>query len=211
MAQTREGAILTASKAIGISADEYRRKQADGLKWCSWCKEWQRLEMFGSDKSRADGFSAACYAARKAINAAKYKPVPPEQRKKMGPAPYPARDGDKIQARQRINVEVRTGKRPHPNTIPCFDCGHVWGPGERRHDYDHYLGYSAAHHLDAQSVCTTCHARRDNPKATKTKCIRGHDFTPANTFVKSNGCRQCKECRRTYDKGRRRSTPQEDR
>ena len=26
-------------------------------------------------------------------------------------------------------------QRPHPNTIPCEDCGHVWFEGERRHQY----------------------------------------------------------------------------
>ena len=42
-----------------------------------------------------------------------------------GPQPKPARSGDKLQARQRVNVEVRSGRRPHPNTLPCTDCGHV--------------------------------------------------------------------------------------
>ena len=77
-----------------------------------------------------------------------------------GPAPMPPRDGDKIQARQRINVEVRTGRRPHPNALPCADCAHEWKTGERRHEYDHHLGYAAAHHYDVEAVCTTCHRRR---------------------------------------------------
>jgi hypothetical protein len=77
-----------------------------------------------------------------------------------GPAPQPPRDGDKVQARQRINVEVRTGRRPRPNTIPCVDCGHVWKAGERRHEYDHHLGYKAEHHYDVQAVCTRCQRAR---------------------------------------------------
>lgn len=56
-----------------------------------------------------------------------------------GSSPKLPIDGDKKQARRRINVEVRTGRRPHPNTIPCVDCGHIWKMGERRHEYDHYL------------------------------------------------------------------------
>lgn len=79
---------------------------------------------------------------------------------KPGPAPYPPRDGDKIQARQRVNVEVRTGHRPHPNELPCVDCGHVWSVGERRHEYDHHLGYDGINHLSVESVCTICHRAR---------------------------------------------------
>lgn len=81
-----------------------------------------------------------------------------------GPAPQPPRDGDRAQARQRVNVEVRTGRRPHPNVLPCVDCGHVWSPGERRHEYDHHLGYAAEHHYDVQPVCTTCHRARSDQR-----------------------------------------------
>ena len=84
---------------------------------------------------------------------------------KPGPNPHPLRDGDKVQARQRVNLEVRTGRIPHPNLLPCVDCDHKWNSGERRHEYDHYLGYSAEHHLHVQVVCTRCHAKRDGVKA----------------------------------------------
>jgi hypothetical protein len=80
--------------------------------------------------------------------------------RRPGPAPAPARDGDRLQARQRVNVEVRRGWRPHPNDLPCVDCGHEWAPGQRRHEYDHHLGYAAEHHLDVEPVCTVCHRRR---------------------------------------------------
>lgn len=119
-----------------------------------------------------------------------------------GPAPYPPRDGDKVQARQRINVEVREGRRPHPNTLPCVDCGHVWKPGERRHEYDHYKGYAAEHHYDVEPVCTLCHAARDSAKARQIHCINGHAFTEANTGRKPNGTRFCYECRRAFDRSR---------
>lgn len=82
-----------------------------------------------------------------------------------GPAPNPPRDGDKKQARQRINVEVRSGRRPHPNTLPCVGCGHIWNEGERRHEYDHYKGYAAENHFEVEPVCTLCHrARVDDRK-----------------------------------------------
>lgn len=120
-----------------------------------------------------------------------------------GPAPKPPRDDDRKQARQRINVEVRTGRRPHPNTLPCTDCGHVWKPGERRHEYDHHLGYSAAHHLDVQPVCTTCHSRRTENVAA---CKNGHPWTEENTIRKSDGRRACRECRRAFDRKRAKTT-----
>lgn len=120
-----------------------------------------------------------------------------------GPAPKPPRDGDRRQARQRVNVEVRTGRRPHPNSIPCVDCGHVWKKGERRHEYDHFAGYSPEHHYSVESVCTTCHARRDSARKKCSYCKRGHAFTHDNTYVKPNGCRLCRECIREKDRTRR--------
>jgi hypothetical protein len=118
---------------------------------------------------------------------------------KPGPAPNLPRSGDKKQARQRINVEVRTGRRPHPNELPCTDCGHIWRDGERRHEYDHYRGYAPDHHLDVEPVCTDCHAKRDSAKAKQTHCGRGHEFTPENTTLKANGTRECRACRKVWN------------
>lgn len=81
-----------------------------------------------------------------------------------GPAPALPRGGDVEQARQRINVEVRTGRRPHPNALACVDCGHIYEEGGKRHEYDHHLGYAPEHHLDVEPVCTTCHAARDQER-----------------------------------------------
>ncbi|WP_175974548.1 hypothetical protein [Burkholderia sp. BCC1047] len=119
-----------------------------------------------------------------------------------GPAATPARDGDKVQARQRVNVEVRTGRRPHPNDLPCVDCGHIYAIGERRHEYDHHLGYAAEHHLDVQAVCTSCHAKRDSARANQTHCIRGHAFDEQNTYVAGNGTRHCRACMKLREKAR---------
>ena len=47
--------------------------------------------------------------------------------------------------------------------------------------------------------------RSDNPaaiNARKTHCIRGHEFTPVNTYVARDGKRACKECRRSRDRAR---------
>lgn len=120
-----------------------------------------------------------------------------------GPKPNPARDGDKVQARARVNTQVQHGLRPHPNTLPCVDCGHVWTPGGRRHEYDHHQGYAAEHHEDVEPVCVRCHKKRDCKKKAQTSCLRGHAFTPQNTIKKPNGTRACRECRRDYDRERR--------
>lgn len=126
-----------------------------------------------------------------------------QKARRYGPDPKPARDGDRKQARQRINVEVRTGRRSHPNNLPCADCGRLWSEGGPRHEYDHYLGYAAEHHLHVEAVCVPCHAKRDSAKARQTHCKHGHEFTSENTIIKSNGMRQCRECRRDYDRRRR--------
>ena len=119
-----------------------------------------------------------------------------------GPSPMPPRDGDRVQARQRINVEVRMGRRPRPNALPCSDCGHVWKKGEQRHEYDHYLGYAPEHHCDVEAVCKRCHVLRDNLKAKQTHCKHGHAFTAENTYRKSNGTRACRQCMRRWDRHR---------
>lgn len=162
MSGTHEGAILGHARRWGIGAAEYKRRARRHQKWCTSCKAWHPRSAFALDRSRSDGLAAYCKQSRRtghprgwhgraAINPVTGRP---------GPAPTPPRDDDRRQARQRINVEVRSGRRLRPNALPCVDCGHVWRPGERRHEYDHHLGYSSAHHLDVQAVCTLCHHKR---------------------------------------------------
>ena len=133
-------------------------------------------------------------------------------RPRFGPAPKSPRDGDKKQARQRINVLVRTGRLEHPNTLPCKDCGHIWKRGERRHEYDHHKGYDAAHHYDVESVCTTCHSKRafdrgemDSVRlraaaaarkaSRQSHCEKGHPMSYGK-----DGMWRCQLCRREWFK-----------
>ena len=124
-----------------------------------------------------------------------------------GPTPRPGRDGDKLQARSRVNFEVKRGDRPHPNELPCVDCGHVWRGNGNRHEYDHHKGYDAEHHYDVVPVCRRCHTKRDNLKAKQTHCGSGHEFTPENTYQKANGTRACRECMRRWERERVRKYP----
>jgi hypothetical protein len=73
-----------------------------------------------------------------------------------------ARDGDREQARGRVNHLVRVGLLPDPNDVPCTDCGHTGT--DRRHEYDHHHGYAPAHHEDVQAVCSGCHHRRERAR-----------------------------------------------
>ena len=72
----------------------------------------------------------------------------------------PSRDGDKKQARRRVNYLVDIGLLPDPDDVPCVDCGHLGADGPR-HEYDHYLGYEAVHHEDVEPVCSSCHHERE--------------------------------------------------
>jgi hypothetical protein len=52
---------------------------------------------------------------------------------------------------------VDGGHRPHPNSLPCAACGHVWFAGERRHEY---VERSDAGGGDADVLCVLCRAQR---------------------------------------------------
>ncbi len=131
----------------------------------------------------------------------------------------------KKRARTLVNVEVRFGRIPRPNSLPCADCGHVWVPGGRRHEYDHYHGYDDAHALDVEAVCTRCQRRRSLERGEiklenlrraaairslrrKTRCKFGHPMSRA-----SDGKWRCRECRLVYwrKRGKVRGQAQQDR
>jgi hypothetical protein len=165
MAGNAQGALKTAAVRIGVSVEEYTARVAAGEKWCRGCRAWHQVDAFNRDSARGDGRKATCRTFDHRKYEQTYAKVPAAQRRPKGPAPAQAREGDVRQARRRVNVLVRTGRLPRPNSLPCVDCGHRWGPGERRHEYDHYLGYAAAHHLDVEVVCTTCHHEREQARA----------------------------------------------
>lgn len=213
------GGLKGAAKRMGMTFQEYTRHLDAGEAWCTACKGWHSRSAFGQHRNRPLGLSQSCLASAHTgrprgwhehprVNPATGRP---------GPAPNPARDGDRLQARRRINVEVRSGRRPHPNTLPCADCGHEWKPGDPRHSYDHHLGYTAAHHLDVQAVCLRCHGKRNvargenttpavkhaanerGARRRRTTCRLGHPIV----FMK-DGKRRCRECRLAYWRRRNR-------
>jgi hypothetical protein len=62
-----------------------------------------------------------------------------------------------------MTPEGDLGQRPHPNTMPCADCGHVWFEGERRHEYVDAAG-TVTIEDDAEAVCVLCRRKRGRPR-----------------------------------------------
>lgn len=157
----RLGRIKQFCKKAGITVQEYQSKVACGLKWCTGCKEWHPTREFVIDNSRFDGLASVCSSRRNSLSRDSYSPKPRPLRGRKFVA---SRDDDRRQARRRINYLVEQHLIPHPNALPCFDCGHVYAMGERRHEYDHFAGYSAECHNKVQAVCSKCHKKRTNGK-----------------------------------------------
>lgn len=155
---SQTGVRKAAAARFGLTYIEYMKKVDAGQKWCGRCKSWKSTADFTADRSRGDGLSNWCRGCKQARHHAIYRP-------KLRPSPgrryVAARDGDALQARRRVNHLVDIGQISHPNALSCVDCGHEHGDGERRHAYDHHLGYAAQHHEDVEAVCTTCHHARE--------------------------------------------------
>lgn len=154
---SRAGVMRTAAKRLGLTLSEYEQRIAGGEKWCTTCKAWRQRADFVRDASRSDGLKAACRRHRGRRQLTLGLRVRPDRL-------VDPRDGDRRQARRRVNHLVDRGRLPAANDVPCADCGHVWSPGERRHEYDHHRGYAPEHHEDVEPVCTTCHHRRENER-----------------------------------------------
>jgi hypothetical protein len=153
------GALKAAATRVGLSPGEYMARRDAGLKHCFRCSDWHPVAEFGPDASRSDGLAASCMRGRLNAYLSQALPlIPPPPR---GRRYVEAREGDYRQARRRVNHLVDMELLPRPNDLPCTDCGHVWTPGQLRHEYDHHLGYAAEHHEDVQAVCTTCHHDRE--------------------------------------------------
>lgn len=190
------GALKRVAARIGMTVSEYQDRIKNGEKWCCGCKAWHSRESFGVDRTRSDGLDPTCHQARKDQHKRTYVARP--RRSKKGSFFAPTRDGDRIQARSRVNQAVNSGLIPDPNDLPCTDCGHVFGD-DMDHEYDHYMGYGAANQLDVQPVCTRCHGKREMGR--RKTCKHGHDLSLSK--IDKNGHRPCIVCRREKDRKRR--------
>ncbi len=161
MAQTRKGAALIAAKKGGISLKKYNSLIEKGFKKCSLCKKWINKELFNKDITRVDHLSTICRSCEKIRHKNKYvsKPRPAKGRRFILP-----RANDKKQARGRINYLIEAGLLDNPNNVKCVDCGHLSKIDNRRHEYDHHLGYGENNHEIVEVVCSKCHHRREKEK-----------------------------------------------
>lgn len=157
------GRLKQVAKQLGISLEDYLQRRESGQKWCIGCREWHSYDAFAVDRSRSDGLTASCVAYRNAHQRSHYTP---KGRRTQRGWLVAAREGDMAQARRRVNYLVEQGRLPRPNALPCSDCGHVWQEGERRHEYDHYAGYSTEDQLSVQAVCSACHHMREEGRRT---------------------------------------------
>jgi len=115
------------------------------------------VDAFGLDRTRWDGLAACCLASRRVTI----------RKVQTGRKPgwlKAARDGDKRQARARINYLIEAGKLPHPDDLPCLDCADEIFTEPYRHEYDHAKGYSIEHQLYVEPVCSRCHHNREQAR-----------------------------------------------
>jgi hypothetical protein len=174
MSQTKLGSLKCAAKRIGISLEEYLIFQSNNLKYCYQCRDWKSSESFNKDTTRADGRSATCRECAKERYNRYY--IPKIRTKRPGPLPKPSEDGNKKQARHKVNKLVRNGDLENPNSLPCRDCGHIGD--EKRHEYDHYLGYKAENHTDVEVVCSKCHSKRERDRILANRKLETKELSP---------------------------------
>lgn len=145
------GVMKVAAGRVGLTLDQYQSNVRGGLKWCTGCKIWHARSKFRDDETRGDGLAANCDDYRR------------NWRRGRGRG-FSTVDRIKERARQLIGMRVRRGTLSNPNNLPCMDCGH--SGSDRRHEYDHYLGYTGEAKEKVQPVCAKCHRKRE-------RCRRG--------------------------------------
>lgn len=143
--------------------------QTTGIEWtgtraCGKCFRDLSLDEFPIDRSRPLGRGYVCKECRNASSRSGYvKKGLPGKRGWI----VPIRDGDKKQARRRVNYLVEQGIIPHPEDLPCFDCGDMVFVEPHRHEYDHALGYDGENQLYVEPVCSKCHHNREEVRRGK--------------------------------------------
>ncbi len=182
----------------------------DATKPCKVCGVEKDLGEFPKNRIRPDGHGYWCKECYREWARIRY--VKKIIRERPGPDRLPPREGDKSQARHRVNLNVRNGDWPKANEFPCKDCGHIYIPGGVDHEYDHCLGYGKDHHEVVDTVCASCHKKREwsRGKYANRKSRSGREFCQyGHRMVREkDGGWRCHDCRiayfRRYNSERRR-------
>lgn len=89
-----------------------------------------------------------------------------------------------------------------PGQHSCYLCGREmeWGQIVVDHLDEDKLNNDPA---NLEPACRHCNWNRQNPlrSADPTLCVRGHEFTPENTYTYPDGRRSCRTCRRMHAQG----------
>lgn len=167
MSLTTEGALKIAAGKVGVSPGRYRQLSAAGFKWCIACRSWKKSDAFGADSTRWDKKSSRCLPCHRQYCRSRYRPkaprvklpieIRPNKGSPSGRRKQDPREGDKAQAHARVTLLVKTGRMPHANDLLCSSCGHLYEPGQKRHEYHHHKGYGAECHEDVVPLCVPCH------------------------------------------------------
>lgn len=155
---SRLGIEKIAAKKTGLSLEDYHSRITNNEKWCTRCRCWHSVAEFGIDLNRTDGRSAQCRRSKRVIQRALNF-----GRGRRGWLTE-TRDGDKLQARRRVNYLVEQGIIPHSDDIPCVDCADMVFSTNYRHEYDHVHGYNGANQLYVEPVCVKCHRNREEAR-----------------------------------------------
>lgn len=76
----------------------------------------------------------------------------------------------------------------------CENCGTT--DSHLKYEWANISGNYLQDTSDWARLCKLCHNLIDKTYALKQFCKEGHEFTPANVYINSNGNRVCRECRR---------------
>lgn len=140
------------------------------MKTCAKCKESKPLESFYRQAKSADGRGSYCRECAAAYmlgwNAKHPEYAAAQMRTYVGDRAKRAanvrhsrqRHPDHERARGAVRRAVAAGRMPPAKALSCVDCG------EGARQYDHARGYSEAHHLDVEPVCTRCHGIRSRSR-----------------------------------------------
>jgi hypothetical protein len=156
------GAFKVAAAKLGITFDDYVGRIERGEKCCIECRAWKDRGDFNPDSTRWDSLSARCRECSSKRSADNYEPIPIEDQSRHGPERKPCGDGDKQRARHLVNMDVASGKRPHPSELYCVKCGHKGG--DKRHEYHHHMGYGSERVYDVVPLCCVCHHQEPDSK-----------------------------------------------